>query len=35
MTGNYDDANDVTQDAFLDMFRHLDQFRSELSLGAW
>ncbi|MCF0053620.1 RNA polymerase sigma factor [Dyadobacter chenwenxiniae] len=35
ITGDFDDANDVLQDAFLDVFRHLDQFRSESSLGAW
>jgi RNA polymerase sigma factor (sigma-70 family) len=35
ITGDFDDANDVLQDAFLEVFRHLDQFRSESSLGAW
>jgi len=35
ITGDFDDANDVIQDAFLDVFRNLDQFRSEASLGAW
>jgi RNA polymerase sigma factor (sigma-70 family) len=35
ITGDFDDANDVLQDAFLEVFRHLDQFRSEASLGAW
>lgn len=35
ITGDFDDANDVLQDAFLDVFRHLDQFRSEATLGAW
>jgi len=35
ITGDFDDANDVLQDAFLDVFRHLDQFRAEATLGAW
>ena len=35
ITGDFDDANDVLQDAFLDVFRHLDQFRGEATLGAW
>jgi len=35
ITGDFDDANDVLQDAFLDVFGHLDQFRSEATLGAW
>ena len=35
ITGDFDDANDVLQDAFLEVFRHLDQFRGESTLGAW
>ncbi|KQS27964.1 RNA polymerase sigma factor [Dyadobacter sp. Leaf189] len=35
ITGDFDDANDVIQDSFLDVFRHLDQFRGESTLGAW
>jgi RNA polymerase sigma-70 factor (ECF subfamily) len=35
ITGDFDDANDVLQDAFLDVFRHLDQFRGDATLGAW
>jgi RNA polymerase sigma-70 factor (ECF subfamily) len=35
ITGDFDDANDVLQDSFMDVFRHLDQFRSESTLGAW
>jgi RNA polymerase sigma factor (sigma-70 family) len=35
ITGDYDDANDVLQDAFLEVFRHLDQFRGDATLGAW
>lgn len=35
ITGDFDDANDVLQDAFLEVFKHLDQFRGEATLGAW
>ncbi|KAA6438301.1 RNA polymerase sigma factor [Dyadobacter flavalbus] len=35
ITGDFDDANDVLQDSFMDVFRHLDQFRGEAALGAW
>lgn len=35
ITGDYDDANDVLQDAFMEVFKHLDQFRGEATLGAW
>jgi RNA polymerase sigma factor (sigma-70 family) len=35
ITGDYDDANDVLQDSFMEVFRHLDQFRAEATLGAW
>ncbi|CAG5067316.1 ECF RNA polymerase sigma factor SigE [Dyadobacter sp. CECT 9623] len=35
ITGDFDDANDVLQDSFLDVFRHIDQFRGESTLGAW
>ena len=35
ITGDFDDANDVLQDAFLEVFRHLNQFRGDASLGAW
>ena len=35
ITGDFDDANEVLQDAFLEVFRHLDQFRGEATLGAW
>ncbi|MCE6987972.1 RNA polymerase sigma factor [Dyadobacter sp. CY323] len=35
ITGDFDNANDVLQDAFLEVFRHLDQFRGESTLGAW
>jgi RNA polymerase sigma factor (sigma-70 family) len=35
ITGDFDDANDVLQDAFLEVFKHLNQFRGEATLGAW
>lgn len=35
ITGDFDDANDVLQDSFMDVFRHLNQFRGEATLGAW
>ena len=35
ITGDYDDANDVLQDSFLEVFRHLNQFRGDATLGAW
>jgi RNA polymerase sigma factor (sigma-70 family) len=35
ITGDFDDANDVLQDSFMDVFRQLDQFRGEATLGAW
>lgn len=35
ITGDFDDANDVLQDSFLEVFRHLDQFRGDAKLGAW
>ena len=35
ITGDYDDANDVLQDTFIEVFRHLDQFRGDATLGAW
>jgi RNA polymerase sigma factor (sigma-70 family) len=35
ITGDFDDANDVLQDAFIEVFRHLDQFRGYSTLGAW
>jgi len=35
MTGDFDEANDVLQDAFLEVFRNLSQFRAEATLGAW
>lgn len=35
ITGDFDDASEVLQDAFLEVFRHLDQFRGDAKLGAW
>ncbi|MFT6998230.1 MAG: RNA polymerase sigma factor (sigma-70 family) [Cryomorphaceae bacterium] len=33
--GNGDDARDILQDSFVDMFLKLDSFRMESSFGAW
>lgn len=35
ITGDFDLANDVLQDAFIQVFRYLDRFRRESTLGAW
>lgn len=35
MLGNAEDAEDVLQLAFVDVFRRLDQFRQESTIGAW
>lgn len=35
LTGDFDEANDVLQDAFLDVFKNLSSFRKDASLGAW
>jgi RNA polymerase sigma factor (sigma-70 family) len=35
LTSDFDDANDVLQDAFLDVFRSLEKFRGESTIGAW
>ena len=32
---DYDNANDALQDAFVDVFRNLDQFAFRSTLGAW
>lgn len=34
-TSDFDEANDVLQDAFLDVFRKLDTFKGESTIGAW
>lgn len=33
--GNGDDASDILQDSFVDMFLKLESFRMESSFGAW
>ncbi len=35
LTSDFDEANDVLQDAFLDVFRNLEKFRGESTIGAW
>ncbi len=35
ITGSFEDANDVLQDAFVKVFRSLPSFRGEATLGAW
>ena len=35
ITGDFDDANDVLQDSFMDVFKNLNQFRGDATLGAW
>ena len=35
ITGDFELANDVLQDAFLNIFRALPKFRRESTLGAW
>ena len=35
VTGDFDDANDVLQDAFIEVFKHLPQFRGDATLGSW
>ena len=35
MTGNAADADDLLQDVFLQVYRRLDTFRGESSLGTW
>jgi RNA polymerase sigma factor (sigma-70 family) len=35
LTGDFDNANDVLQDAFLAVFKDLASFRKDASLGAW
>lgn len=35
MLGNEADAEDALQESFIDIFRKLDSFRAESSLGAW
>ncbi len=35
LTHDFDDANDVLQDTFLDVFRKLEIFKGESTIGAW
>lgn len=35
ITGDFDLANDVLQEAFIKVFRNLAKFRKESTLGAW
>jgi RNA polymerase sigma factor (sigma-70 family) len=35
LTGDFDVAGEVLQDAFLKVFRNLDQYRGTASLGSW
>lgn len=35
LTGNYDDANDVAQDAFLRVFNAIQSFRGDSSFSTW
>ena len=32
---DYDEANDLLQEGFIEVFRHLKSFRKEATLGAW
>jgi RNA polymerase sigma factor (sigma-70 family) len=35
LTANFDDASEVLQDAFLQVFRHIGDFEQRSTLGAW
>ena len=35
MSGDFELANDILQDAFIKVFRNLEKFRKESTLGAW
>lgn len=35
ITGRFDEAEEVLQDAFLSIFKNLSKFRRESTLGAW
>ncbi len=35
ITGSFEEADEVLQDAFLSVFRNLEKFRRESTLGAW
>jgi RNA polymerase sigma factor (sigma-70 family) len=35
VTNDFEDANDVLQEAFVQVFRAMEQFRGESTIGAW
>ena len=35
ITNDFEDANDVLQEAFVQVFRAIEQFRGESTIGAW
>ena len=35
ITGNFQDAEDVLQEAFISAFRNLDHYRGDATFGAW
>jgi len=35
IVNDYDSANDVLQDSFIDVFRYIKEFRAEASLKTW
>ncbi len=35
LTNDFDDANDILQDAFLEVFKNIAQFKKQSTLGAW
>ena len=35
VTNDFEDANDVLQEAFVQVFRAIEQFRGESTIGAW
>ena len=35
ITGDFDEANDVLQDSFIKVFKHIGSFRRESTFGAW
>lgn len=35
LTGNHDEAEDVTQDAVIRAYRHFDSYRGEASISTW
>ncbi len=35
LVGDYDSANDVLQESFIKVFKNLEKFRKESTIGAW